>query len=89
MSSRTNLAWLPERQVLATQIICINPSWPPDAIMKNQPCNFFLSQTVVQYVFLEVLEYGELISDVFFALKCPRISKSKTAARRHLENSTF
>ena len=35
MSSRTNLAWLPERQVWATQIICINPRWPPDAILKN------------------------------------------------------
>ena len=36
MGSRTNLAWLPERQVWATQIICINPRWPPDAILKNQ-----------------------------------------------------
>ena len=88
MSSRTNLAWLPERQVWATQIICMNPRWPPDAISKNQLCNY-LPQNVVQYVFLGVVEYGEFISDVDFALSCPRISKSKMAARRHLENSTF
>ena len=88
MGSRTNLAWLPERQVWATQIICINPRWPPDAILKNQLCNY-LSQNVVQYVFLGVFEYGEFISDVIFALSCTRISKSKMAARRHLENSIF
>ena len=50
-SSRTNLAWLPERQVWATQIICINPRWPPDAILKNQLCNY-LSQNVLQYAFM-------------------------------------
>ena len=88
MSSKTNLAWLPKKQVWATQIICINPKWLPDAILKNQPGNF-LSQNVVQYVFLGVSENGEFISGVIFALSCPRISKSKMAARRHLENSTF
>ena len=67
MSSRTNLAWLPERQVWATQIICINPRWPPDAILKNQLFNY-LSQNVVQYVFLGVFEYGEFNSGVIFAL---------------------
>ena len=86
--SRTNLALLPERQVWATQIICINPRWPPDAILKNQLCNY-LSQNVVQYVFLGVFEYGKFDSGVIFALSCPRISKSKMTARRHLENSTF
>ena len=88
MSSRTNLAWLPERQVWATQIICINPRWPPDAILKNKPCNF-LSLNVVLYVFSGVFEYGKFISDVIFALSCHRISKSKMAARHHLEFSTF
>ena len=88
MSSRTNLARLPERQVWATKVICINPRWPPGAILKNQLCNY-LSQNVVQYVFLGVFEYGEFISDVIFALSCPRISNSKMAARHHLENSTF
>ena len=67
MSSRTNLAWLPDRQVWATQMICINPRWPPDAILKNQLCNY-LSQNAVQYVFLRVLEYGESIYGVIFAL---------------------
>ena len=67
MSSRTNLAWLPERQVWATQIICINPRWPPDAILKNQHCKY-LSHNVVQYVCLGLFEYGEFISDVIFAL---------------------
>ena len=66
MGSRTNLAWLPERQVWATQIICINPRWPSDAILKNQFCNN-LSQNVVQYVFLGVFEYVEFISGVIFA----------------------
>ena len=85
MSSRTNLAWLPERQVWATQIISINPRWPPDAILKNQLCNY-LSQNLVQYVFLWGFQYGKFISDVIFALSFPRISKPKMAARRHLEN---
>ena len=66
MGSITNLAWLPERQVWATQIICINPRWPPDAILKNQLCNY-LSQNVVQYVFLGVFEYDEFNSGVIFA----------------------
>ena len=73
MSSRTNIAWLPERQVWVTQIIFINPRWPPVAILKNQLCHY-LSQNVVQYVFLGVFEYGEFNSGVIFALSCPRIS---------------
>ena len=88
MGSRTNLAWLPERQVWATQIIRINQKWPPDAILKNQLCNY-LSQNVVQYDFLGVFEYVEFISGVIFAFRCPRIPKSKMAARRHLENYFF
>ena len=56
MSSKINLACLPERQVWAILIICI---------LKNQFYNY-LSQNVVQYVFLGVFEYGEFISDIIF-----------------------
>ena len=33
--SRTNLAWLPERQLQSTREICINPRWPPEGIIEN------------------------------------------------------
>ena len=37
--SRTNLVWLPKGQVWAIRIICINPRWLPDAILKNNILN--------------------------------------------------
>ena len=35
---KTDLGWLPEGQLWATCIICINPRWPPGSILKS---NFF------------------------------------------------
>ena len=42
-----------------------NQRWPPDAILKIQHFDY-LSQYVVQYVFIGIFKYREFISDIIF-----------------------